>query len=242
MTALRSALFNLLFFIQTMILTLAGLVVMRIAPRQMLPMGRLWAALTLGILHLTCGIKVKVSGLEHLPESGPALIASQHQAAFDTIVWLSLVPRCCYVMKHEVMQIPVFGHVLGSLGMIAIDRSRGTAAMRLLLREADRAKAEGRQIIIFPEGTRALPGERLPLQPGIAAIAARTGLGVIPVLTDSGLYWRHGRLDKRPGTIRIGIQPPLAAGLDREELMRALTDIFENGVIPEPQTVDNSVG
>ena len=97
------------------------------------------------------------SGLEHIPP-GAALIASRHQSAFDTFVWLTLLPRCCYVFKHELRRIPLFGPLIGPAGMIAVDREGGSAAIRTLLREADRAVREERQIVIFPEGTRSEPG------------------------------------------------------------------------------------
>ena len=111
-----------------------------------------------------------MSGREWLPAGGPALIASVHQSAFDTLVWLTLVPRCCYVLKQELLRIPLLGPLMGKTGMIAVDRAAGAGAMRHLLREADRAVREARQIVIFPEGTRGAPGRLLPLQPGVAAL------------------------------------------------------------------------
>jgi len=183
-----------------------------------------------------------VTGRENLPASGPMLIASMHQSAFDTMVWLLLVPHACYVLKRELLAIPVFGAMVRMTGMIAVDRGAGSGAIRSLLRSADRAVAEERQIIIFPEGTRAAPGARLPLQPGIAALAARTGLPVIPVATDSGYCWGRRAFRKRPGIIHIAIGKPIPAGLSREELMRRLEAAFAEGLPIGGQAVDNSVG
>jgi 1-acyl-sn-glycerol-3-phosphate acyltransferase len=182
---------------------------------------RLWARILCGAVRIICGIRFEVSGRAYLP-SGAALIASRHQSAFDTVVWLTLVPHCCYVLKRELLGIPLFGPLTQVTGMIAVDRSAGASAIRALLKEADRAVREGRQIVIFPEGTRSEPRQMLPLQPGIAALAARTGLPVIPVATDSGRFWGRRAFRKRPGTIRIIIRPPLPAGLPRDELMRRL--------------------
>ena len=148
------------------------------------------------------GIRLQVSGLEHVG-SGAALIASRHQSAFDTFVWLTLVPRCCYVLKRELLRIPLFGPLLPLSGMIAVDREGGANALRGLMREGVRAAREQRQIVIFPEGTRAEPGSLLPLQPGVAALAARTHLPVIPVVTDSGRCWGRRAFHKRPGTIHV---------------------------------------
>jgi 1-acyl-sn-glycerol-3-phosphate acyltransferase len=109
--------------------------------------------------------------------------------------------------------------------------------MRALLRGGDRAKAEGRHIIIFPEGTRVDPGDHPPLQPGVAALASRTGLQVVPVMTDSGRYWGRRAFRKSPGTIRIAVQPPLAVQTGREAVLAALRAAFEPGKL-----VDKSVG
>jgi len=161
--------------------------------------------------------------MEHIP-NGAALIASRHQSAFDTIVWLTLLPGCCYVLKRELQNIPLFGGLTQSTGMIAVDRQGGASAIRALVKAGDRALREQRQILIFPEGTRSDPGGMLPLQPGIAALAARSGIPVIPVATDSGLYWGRRAFRKVPGTIRIVISPPLPVGLRRDELMRRLAE------------------
>jgi 1-acyl-sn-glycerol-3-phosphate acyltransferase len=229
MTVLRSALFNLFFFLESFVLVLAGTVLRVAAPQRIVRLGRFWARLTLGGARAICGIRVQVVGLEHMPD-GAALLASQHQSAFDTLVWLLLLPRCCYVLKQELLRIPLFGPLIPFTGMIAVDRQGGAPALRRLMRDGARAAREGRQIVIFPEGTRAAPGAMLPLQPGVAALAASTGLPVIPVVTDSGLYWGRRAFRKRPGKIRIRLLPPLPAGLKREELMQRLEAALRAGV------------
>jgi 1-acyl-sn-glycerol-3-phosphate acyltransferase len=162
-----------------------------------------------------------VSGLEHIPQ-GAALIASRHQSAFDTFVWLTLLPRCCYVFKEELLRIPLFGRLITAAGMIAVDRSGGGGAIRSMLRQADLAVRAQRQIVIFPEGTRSEPGSPGTLQSGIAALASRTGLPVIPVATDSGQFWGRRAFRKRSGQIRIVIGRPIPAHTERKAFMRAL--------------------
>lgn len=242
MSVLRSALFNLHFFGITVVLTLVGTLQALIAPERSLRVAMLWAHLVLAGARVICGIRVEVSGREWLPAGGPALIASVHQSAFDTLVWLTLVPRCCYVMKQELLRIPLLGPLMGKTGMIAVDRAAGAASMRHLLREADRAVREARQVVIFPEGTRGAPGQLLPLQPGVAALAARTGLPVIPVVTDSGLCWGRRAFHKRAGVIHIRLCPPIPAGTSREILMRTLNSVFRSGVGAASEDVDKFVG
>jgi 1-acyl-sn-glycerol-3-phosphate acyltransferase len=231
MTFLRSAIFNLFFFGVTAVMTLMPGIYLRLfAPDRTLDLARVWARIVLGAARVICGIRLEVSGLEHLAGDQPCLIASLHQSAFDTIVWLTLVPRCCYVVKHELLRIPLFGALLPITGMIAVDRSGGGAALRALLREGERAKREGRQIIIFPEGTRGEPDKILPLQPGVAALAARTRLPVFPVVTDSGRCWSRRAFRKRAGTIHIRILTPIDPDIGREALMQRLTTAFRSPV------------
>jgi len=221
MITLRSILFNLVFFAMTFVLTVAATVVRLIAPARVLDMAMLWGRVLVAAARIICGIRLEVTGLEHIPP-GAALIASRHQSAFDTFVWLTLLPRCCYVLKQELLRIPLFGQLIVGSGMIAVDRAAGGAALRTLLREGDRAVREQRQVVIFPEGTRSGPGAMGMLQPGIAALAARTGLPVIPVATDSGRCWGRQAFRKLPGTIRIEIGQPIPAEAGREAMMRSL--------------------
>jgi 1-acyl-sn-glycerol-3-phosphate acyltransferase len=242
MTMIRSALFNLYFFGLTFVLTVAGSLEALVAPERSLHIAERWARLVVSGARVICRIRLEVSGREFLPTAGPALIASVHQSAFDTLVWLTLLPRCCYVLKHELMQIPLLGPLIAKTGMIAVDRAAGAASLRHLLREADRAVREARQIVIFPEGTRGAPGKPLPLQPGVAALAARTGLPVIPVLTDSGLHWGRRAFHKRAGVIHIRVCPPIAAGTPREILMQKLDTMFRAETVSLAADVDKFVG
>jgi 1-acyl-sn-glycerol-3-phosphate acyltransferase len=227
---LRSLLFSVVFFGGTFFLTVAA-TVFRWFHRDRLPGFALaWARLGLWSARVFCGIRVEVEGLEHLP-TGPALIASRHQSAFDTMVWFTLVPHCTYVMKRELLRIPLMGPLMAAAGMIAIDRDGGTATMRALMKDGRRAAEEGKQIVIFPEGTRAAPGKLLPLQPGVAALAMATGLPIVPVLTDSGRVWGRRAFQKHPGTIHIVVRPPLPVTLKREALMENLRQELKSEAI-----------
>lgn len=227
MTWLRSAVFNVWFFGLTAVLGLWGAVIRWFAPHRTLALAQLWARLVLQGARTICGIRIVVTGREHLPADGPALIASQHQSAFDTLVWLTLVPRVSYVYKLELGSIPLFGPLLAASGQIGVDRAAGFSALRGMLRAADRAVADGRQIVIFPEGTRTARGEIVSLQPGIAALAARTRLPVIPVVTDSGLRWRRRGFRKLAGPIHIVLGAPIQPGLATNALLTELRDRWD---------------
>lgn len=248
MTLLRSSLFNLWFYGWTVGFALLG-AAMRLLGRYA-PVGwperlvRRWGATVLAGLRPIAGIRYEVSGWENLPD-GPVVVASMHQSAFDTLVWLLLLRNPAYVLKRELTRIPVFGPMCTLAEMIAVDRDAGAAAIRALLRGGDRAVAQGRAIVIFPEGTRVAPGQRAPLHPGVAALAVRTGVPVVPVATDSGLCWGRRAFRKRSGVIHIVIRPKLPPGLSRPEVMARLEAEFEQGAAalgtPWP-VVDKSVG
>ena len=227
----RSAVFNVWFYGVTAALALASLVPRALTldrpaawPRHV---ARLWARCVLAGLRVLCGIRWSISGRDNLPPDGPMLIASNHQSAFDTMIWLLLLPAPSYVTKRELLRMPLFGPLCRMAGSIGVDRSAGADALRSLLRQADGAVARGQQIVIFPEGTRVAPGVRVALQPGVAALAARTRLPVIPVATDSGRCWGRRAFRKLPGVIPIAIGAPLPAGLPRAVLMQRLEQAID---------------
>jgi 1-acyl-sn-glycerol-3-phosphate acyltransferase len=242
MILLRSLAFNAWLYGVTFVISLWHGLFTR-ERRPVVAVARNWARLVLAGARRICGIDWVLIDGERLPASGAALIAPMHQSAFDTIVWLLLVPDCVFILKRELTRVPLFGALLVRGGMIAVDRHAGAAAMRDLIRHAVEAVAEGRQIVIFPEGTRVLPGAKVKLQPGVAALATRTGLPVIPVVTDSGHYWARRSFRKQPGTIRIAVLPPLPAGLPRNELMARLTQAYADGytALRRGSVVDKSV-
>ncbi len=236
---LRSALFNLFFFASTFVLALWGVPLRCFAPDRIPGLVCCWAKLEIGAARWLCGIRFAVSGREHIRPGG-ALIASQHQSTFDTLVWFVLLPGCAYVAKRELTRIPLFGPLIRPAGLIVVDRGAGASALRGLLRDARRVLGEGRPVVIFPEGSRAEPGRPLPIQPGIVALAAASGQAVVPVLTDSGRFWGRRAFRKRSGTIRIEVRPPLAPNLSRDALTGALQELFESHSQPVENTVERT--
>jgi len=215
---LRSAAFNAVFFVYSAATAVIGLALFVGPQRWAIGWVRGWARSIVVLLRVICGIRLEVRGRENLPD-GPAVIAAKHQSAFDTIVWLALLDAPAYVLKKELLSIPVWGLMARRTGQIAVDRAGAGPALRAMARDAKRRLAEGRPVVIFPEGTRSRPGERLPYQPGVLALA---GLGalLVPVATNSGLFWGRRAFVKRPGTIVLSILPPIPPSLRREALPR----------------------
>ncbi|WP_426959703.1 lysophospholipid acyltransferase family protein [Muricoccus radiodurans] len=241
MILLRSTLFNLLFFAATGAMVIAGLPLLAFRGQHIIRYVRAWARLVLWLLRVVCDMRLRVTGAEHLPQGGAALIAAQHQSTLDTIVWNALLPAPVYVLKAELLRIPLWGSLARHVGSIPVVRSGGAAALKGLVRAARGAVAAGRQIVIFPEGTRTPPGERRRWQPGLAALAAATGLPVIPVATDAGRFWGRRAYLKRPGVVTLAVLPPLPPDLPREELMARAQRSVETAAHGLEGAVDNSV-
>lgn len=236
MLFIRSAIFNVIMFGVCFGLSLWARLAARFKDDEhILRMGQLWARITLRALARCCHINVALHGEEYLPPDGPALIAAQHQSAFDILFWLTVLPHPAYVLKQELVSIPVFGPLLPAAGFVAVDRDGGATALRKMVVECRAAIARGRQIVIFPEGTRVPAGERGTVQPGILALARALKLPVTPAATDSGLCWGRKAFKKHPGTITVTLHPPIAKTGEQRGLLTELEQVYYGGL------VDNSV-
>ena len=226
MTTVRSLLFNVLFALWTALIFVLSLPTLVLPRSACWWMGGLWVRGALLLLRSTVGLTHRVRGVEHRI-AGPAIYAAKHQSAWDTLVFPLLLDKPAYVLKQELIRVPLFGSYLKQCGMIPVDREGGGAALKQLLRAARTAIAQGRSILIYPEGTRTPPGERRPYHPGVAALYGDLGVPVVPVALNSGLFWGRRAFNKRPGTITIEFLPPIAPGLPRREFMRELQERME---------------
>ena len=236
--AICALLFAAFFYLASIGIALTfGLWVILLFPSKALSFSRAWSLTMVALSERIVGLRLEVTGLQHVPKTGPALIASQHRSAFDTMIWFRYVDRPAYVMKTELFRIPIFGAIARLAGMIGVDRSGGGNAMRAMLAAARAAAKDGRQVIIFPEGTRVRPGQHVPIQPGIVALAAATGLPVIPVATNTGTVWGRGLFAKQGGVVQLAVGAPIPAGLRREELLGRIEDAWAQlerdcGIVP----------
>ena len=222
---LRSAVFNLLFFSLTTLMMIVCLPFFLGPPLWIRNVTRVWAHGVLFLLAAIIGLRYRIRGVENWPQ-GTGLIASNHQSAWDTIAFLAIFPHASYVLKKELLRLPLLGWYLHRLRMIPIDRAGGGGALQRLLREA-KDEGEMRQIIIFPEGTRVPPGVKRPYHSGIAALYTRLGFPVTPVALNSGLFWKRRAFIKRPGVIEVEVLPEIPAGLGRRAFMDTLRDRIE---------------
>lgn len=187
---------------------------------------RAWARGTLVLLRVVAGQRIEVIGHDNIPRGG-AMLASKHQSAWETFALIPLLPHPAFVLKAELMRLPLWGAIARSQKMIAVDRSAGAAALITMARAAGEAVAGGAQLVIFPEGTRRLPGAPPDYKPGVALLYQRLGVPCVPVALNSGLFWPHGSYIRWPGTLTVSFLPAIGPGLDRSAFLSRLTDAIE---------------
>jgi 1-acyl-sn-glycerol-3-phosphate acyltransferase len=221
MVWLRALGFNLAFVAATAVLGVLGLPMLLAPRRWVMEFGRFYDATILFLLRAIVGLQGEVRGRENLPE-GPYLLAMKHQSAWDALVLPVVLGDPAVVIKRELLLVPFYGWYAARAGSIVIDRKGGGRTLRRMLAAARRVVAEGRPIAIFPQGTRTVPGEMRPYQPGVAALYQGLGLPVVPAAVNSGLYWGRRSFMKRPGRIVLEFLEPIAPGLPRRELMAEL--------------------
>ena len=226
MVALRSAIFNVLFYATLIVLMILGLPSVLMGRHAVFFMARLWGEASLWLLDRICGLSIEIRGLENIPKGG-YLIAAKHQSFLETFSLLRYAPDFAYVLKRELMYIPIFGWYLWGGEQIAIDRARGKTALSVLGERAIAVLRAGRQIFIFPEGTRRTPGAPPQYKFGVAFLYADGNAPCLPVALNTGLYWGRRGLERRPGVAVIEYLPPIAPGLDREVFLATLEETIE---------------
>ena len=226
MTTLRSLIFVAWLYLSMAIFALFLSPVLLFGPAPSMGVIRMWAAFVLFGLRWICGVKVEVRGLEHRP-SGPALIAGKHQGMLDVIAPFTFLSNPCFVMKKELMVLPFFGWFAARTNMIAVDRSAHAAALKGMVRQARERRDEGRQVLIFPEGTRTAPGAAPDYKPGIAALYRDLDCPCVPMATNAGHHWPAHGFRRTPGTVVYEFLPSIPPGLKRAEFMARLETELE---------------
>ncbi len=226
MKTIRYLIFNAFIFTWTALVLVAHLVLLPLPRRTMQRWMRLWGRIVRAGMKAIVGLEVEIRGLENIPQ-GPAIIAAKHQSAWDTTAFHTVFDDPSYVMKKELMWIPLFGSCARKCGSLIVDRAAGARALKQMVKDAKAALARGQTIVIYPEGTRVPPGGKLTYHPGIAAMYMRTGAPVVPVAVNSGLFWGRRGFLKHPGTLTLEFLPAIEPGLDRRAFMARLEDEVE---------------
>jgi 1-acyl-sn-glycerol-3-phosphate acyltransferase len=218
MLFLRSLLFFIGQAVTAPVFTLIALLAMPLNPilRNDLISG--WARSMLWWLKVTCNIRHEITGLENITDT-PTIVLSKHQSAWETLAFQAIFPTQVYVLKRELLWIPIFGWGLAMSSPIAIDRSAGREALKKLVANGQARLNRGFWVVIFPEGTRIAPGERSKYHIGGAWLATHTKTQVLPVAHNAGEYWAKNTFIKKPGVIKMHIGKPIqTAGLKADAL------------------------
>lgn len=218
---LRSALFNLFFYSWTAFMTFTMLPALALPHQVLLVAARVWIGGINLMLRLICGVRIEVRGRERVPE-GPVLYAAKHQSAWDTVALITLCDFPAVVLKRELTWIPFYGWYILRLHMIPVNRAAGAKALKDMVRTARAEAAKGHSVLIFPQGTRVAVGDKVPYQPGVAALYGQLGLPCVPVALNSGQVWPRRTFLRRPGTIVVEFLAPVPPGLRRDPFMITL--------------------
>jgi len=225
-TLLRSLAYQLLFLPWTVGLCTMYLPLL-LGPRKLMQAcARLWLSGCLFLQRWVLGLSYQIKGAENLP-AGACLIASKHQSAWDTMIFHRILADPAYVLKKELLSLPLIGWYLQKTGMVAIDRKAGMKALKLMVDGAKAAAAEDRQIIIFPEGHHQPPGVAGDYHSGVAALYSGLDLPLVPVALNSGLFWGRNSFLRHAGCITLEFLPAIAPGMNRKLLMGELESRIE---------------
>ncbi|WP_208440119.1 lysophospholipid acyltransferase family protein [Bartonella raoultii] len=219
---LRSILFTFAFYTTTFIQMILYAPVYFLMPRKkawIVP--KTWARVTLFLQKYIAGTRYEIEGLENLPQ-GAYIIAPKHQSAWETFSLVPYFDDPTLILKRELMWIPLFGWYMAKTQIIPINRTTPIKALKTIIQKAKEKVKQGRQILIFPEGTRRQPGQEPDYKSGIVALYNELELQVVPIAHNAGLYWPRNNFRRYPGTIRVRILPPIEAGLSKRDFLNQL--------------------
>ena len=222
----RSVLFNVLFYLNLVVHLIACIPALLMTRHQIIAIAKSWARVSLWMLRVICRITVDWKGLERIP-AGPLIVASKHQSVWETFALIPLFADPTFIVKRELMWIPFFGWSMWKADVIPVDRGARSVALADMTKRAKVELDRGRQLIIFPEGTRRAPGAEPAYKYGVAHLYAETGAPCLPIALNSGLVWPRRSLHRYPGTVRVEILDVIAPGLPRQEFFERLQSEVE---------------
>lgn len=218
---LRSILFEVILYSVTIIALIIWLPLLVLPLRYIHSIQAFYGRLFDKICSLFLGLTYRIKGHEHIADT-PVIYAIKHESAWDTLALSAIINHPAFVIKRELLFVPLFGWYMSKFQMIAVDRRNPRKLISSFLHQAKRRLEEGRSIIIFPEGKRVTHGDVVPLQSGIWMLYDRLKYPVIPVTLDSGKFWGRRALIKKSGCITLQFHPSLPQGLTKEQLLSRL--------------------
>lgn len=227
MTLLRSLAFNAFFFGGLSIFLLTMVLVLPLPAWIIEKSVRGWSRSVRWGLRVLAGLDYEVRGWENVPDE-PTIFASKHQSAWETVAFVWMFPHPIYVIKIELLSIPLWGWYARKCSQVAVDRDGGASALKQMVRDSRAALAKGRHLIIFPEGTRSAPDEKGHYHPGIAALYSQMSAPVVPIALNSGVFWGRRGFVKEPGKVIVEFLAPISKGLNRKQFSHELESRIES--------------
>jgi 1-acyl-sn-glycerol-3-phosphate acyltransferase len=227
MIVIRSILFNLAFYANLIIRMILFSPTYFLAERRKAwKVPKNWVLSNHWLLEKIVGTTFEIEGLENMPK-GSCIIAPKHQSFWDAYALLPWIDDAIYILKRELTWIPLFGQYITKMRMIPVDRGARGKAMTEVMERTRREMADGRQLIIYPEGTRRAPGAEPSYRYGIARLYRDLKIPVVPIVMHPGLFWPRRRFMRYPGHFKVKILPAIAPGLDPDTFMDRLVEEME---------------
>jgi 1-acyl-sn-glycerol-3-phosphate acyltransferase len=224
--ALRSIVFNVLFYVNTFVWLIIALPTFFMRYTAIVEVAKAWGKVNLLMLRVIVGLDYEIRGREKVPP-GAILVASKHQSAWETFALLHLFPDPVFILKRELQWIPIFGWFTIKGRMVPVDRRKGAKALVAMAERARIELALQRQLIIFPEGTRRPAGAEPAYKYGVAHLYVAEGVPCVPVALNSGLFWPRRSIRRFPGKVLVEFLDPIPPGLGRDEFFLRLQEVIE---------------
>ena len=224
---LRAFAFQAAFYVWTLLACVFGLPFMLVSRNRAWLFGRTWGRVSLWLLRRITGTRLEMRGLEHVPQ-GPCIVAAKHQSAMETLALFLPFSDPTYILKHELTRIPLFGWWMRKFRQIPVRRGKGGKRLEQMVDHSRRAVAEGRQILIFPEGTRRRPGEAPQYKYGVTRLYDELGVPCVPVAINAGVFWPRRQIALFPGVAVMQFLPPIPPGLPKAEFAERLESTIED--------------
>jgi 1-acyl-sn-glycerol-3-phosphate acyltransferase len=223
---LRSLVYNVLFYLLLAFWVILGIPTYVMPRRGIITIAQCWARSSIWLMRVVCNTKVEYRGVEKIPK-GPLIVASKHQSMWETFALLQFFPEPLYILKRELKWIPLFGWYLVKTNMIGVVRGAGGRSLIEMARRAGEEVRRGRQLIIFPEGTRTAVDAPPRYKSGVAQVYVDCGVTCLPVALNSGLFWPRRTFMRYPGTIVVEFLDLLPPGLTRHEFIAQVSTVID---------------
>lgn len=235
----RSFLFNIFFYMGSSIYGIF-LLPLAIIPGAHKWIAYAWTGWIMWLLKLMIGTDYEVRGQQYISPMKPVIYASKHQSAWETFALYYTLKCPVFIVKREIGWLPFLGIYIFTTGMVSLNRTGGIKSFKKMIQDTKKRFLQNRSLVIFPEGTRTIPGERGLYKPGVYSLYNALGCDVVPIAMNSGLYWPRRKPRKYKGTIILEFLPPIKAGLGKDEFMKTLEDAIETAslkLLPKPKLV-----